>query len=84
MDSLNPQVKRLAEIIGRTADAVAYRLVNYASCDPILQQRGVSGMGNGKKKCLPYWNKYINDRERLINVFRNKRKKAWLHRGARP
>jgi len=41
-------------------------------------------MGNGKKKCLPYWNKYINDRERLINVFRNKRKKAWLHRGARP
>ena len=66
MDSRNPQVKRLAEIIGRTADAVAYRLVNYASCDPILQQRGVSGMGNGKKKCLPYWNEFINDRERLI------------------
>lgn len=66
MDSRNPQVKRLAEIIGRTADAVAYRLVNYASCDPILQQRGVSGMSNGKKKCLPYWNEFINDRERLI------------------
>lgn len=66
MDRRNPQVKQLAQIIGRTPDAVAYRLVNYASCDPILQERGISGMENGKKKCLPYWNEFVNDRERLL------------------
>ena len=66
MDRRNPQVIQLSNIIGRTPDAVAYRLVNYASCDPILQERGIAGMGNGKKKCLPFWNEFINDRERLL------------------
>jgi putative restriction endonuclease len=66
MDRRNPQVIQLSKIIGRTPDAVAYRLVNYASCDPILQERGIAGMGNGKKKCLPFWNEFINDRERLL------------------
>jgi putative restriction endonuclease len=32
----------LANIIGRTPNAVALRLVNYASYDPQLQQRGIS------------------------------------------
>jgi hypothetical protein len=42
MDARNPDVKHLASIIGRTAGAVAYRLTNYASCDPILKARGIS------------------------------------------
>ena len=66
MDSRNPDVIRLAGIIGRTPNAVALRLVNYASYDPILQQRGISGMGHGGKKCGEYWNEFINDRERLL------------------
>ncbi len=44
MDRRNPDVIHLAEIIGRTPNAVALRLVNYASYDPILQQRGISGV----------------------------------------
>lgn len=44
MHKSNPEVIRVAKFIGRTPDAVAYRLVNYASCDPMLKQRGVSGM----------------------------------------
>lgn len=66
MDSRNPDVIRLAGIIGRTPNAVALRLVNYASYDPILQQRGISGMGHGGKKCGDFWNEFINDRERLL------------------
>ena len=66
MDRRNPDVIRLAGIIGRTPNAVALRLVNYASYDPILQQRGISGMGHGGKKCGEYWNEFINDRERLL------------------
>ena len=34
MDRRNPDVIHLANIIGRTPNAVALRLVNYASCDP--------------------------------------------------
>lgn len=66
MDSRNPDVIHLANIIGRTPNAVALRLVNYASYDPILQRRGISGMGHGGKKCGEYWREFINDRERLL------------------
>ena len=41
MDSRNPEVKHLASVINRTANAVAIRLTNYASCDPILKARGI-------------------------------------------
>lgn len=66
MDRRNPDVIHLAEMIGRTANAVALRLVNYASYDPQLKQRGISGMSHGGKKCGEYWNEFINDRERLL------------------
>ena len=66
MDRRNPDVIHLADIIGRTPNAVALRLVNYASCDPILQRRGISGMAHGGKKCGEFWHEFINDRERLL------------------
>lgn len=66
MDRRNPDVIHLANIIGRTPNAVALRLVNFASYDPQLQQRGIAGMAHGGKKCGVYWNEFINDRERLI------------------
>lgn len=66
ISSRNPRVKELAELIGRTDNSVALRLVNYASCDPILQARGVSGMTGGKHVCQPYWDEFYNDREALV------------------
>ena len=66
MRSTNPAIVYLAKLIGRTSNAVALRLVNYASCDPILRSRGIKGMENGKQQCLPYWNEFINDRAKLI------------------
>lgn len=66
MDSRTPEVKHLAEVIGRTAGAVAYRLTNFASCDPILKARGVKGMVNGRNQCQPYWDEFSHDRERLM------------------
>ena len=66
MDRHNRDVIHLANIIGRTPNAVALRLVNYASYDPQLKQRGISGMTHGGKKCGEYWNEYTNDRERLL------------------
>lgn len=62
----NPNVIKMAHLIGRTPDAVAYRLVNYASYDPQLKQRGISGMSHGGKKCEEYWNEFVDDREKLL------------------
>lgn len=66
MHKSNPDVIKIAHLIGRTPDAVAYRLVNYAACDPQLKQRGISGMSHGGRKCEEYWNEFINDKEKLL------------------
>lgn len=64
--STNPAIVDLAKLIGRTSNAVALRLANYASCDLFLRSRGIKGMENGKQQCLPYWKEFINDRAKLI------------------
>ena len=66
MHKNNPDVIKTANLIGRTPDAVAYRLVNYASLDPLLKQRGISGMNHGGQKCEDYWNEFMNDKGRFL------------------
>lgn len=36
----NPEVIKMANLIGRTPSSVAMRLSNYAALDPMLQARG--------------------------------------------
>ena len=62
----NPQIIELANLIGRSANSVALRLVNYASCDPLLQKRGIKGMIGGIKQCQPLWDEFNNNREGLL------------------
>lgn len=62
----NMEVIKIAHLIGRTPNAVALRLVNYAFYDPQLKQRGISGMSHGGKKCEEYWNEFANDPEKLL------------------
>lgn len=66
MYSTNPNVKHIADLIGRSANSVALRLVNFASCDPILQARGIKGMQGGKKQCQPYWDEFTANREKFV------------------
>lgn len=40
----NPKVVALSSLIGRTPSAVAMRLSNYASLDPMLRERGIKGL----------------------------------------
>lgn len=61
-----PEVKKLAEIIGRSNNSVAIRLVNYAACDPVLTSQGKVGMTAGINKCMPYWERYANNKEELF------------------
>ena len=60
------EVKELAQLIGRTPNAVALRLVNYAACDPYIIESGRHGMDGGKSTCLPYWEHYSVHKEELF------------------
>ncbi len=40
LHSRNPQIIKLAELLNRTPGSIAYKLVNFASLDPTLKQKG--------------------------------------------
>ncbi len=66
MHSRNSEIIHLANIIGRTENSIALRLVNFASVDPYHQNRGVVGMKGGAKQVQPIWDEFIQNKEDLI------------------
>lgn len=66
MDHRNASVKELASLMGRTANSVAMRLNNFASCDPYHISRGIKSLGDHRKQCQPFWDEYINNKEKLV------------------
>ncbi len=60
------EVKQLAQIINRSPNSVALRLVNYAACDPYIINSGRHGMKSGVTVCMPIWNEYYCNREGLF------------------
>lgn len=57
----NPQIIDLANLIDRTPSSVALKLVNFASMDPVLQQRGIKGMSNRGNLDREIWNEFYED-----------------------
>lgn len=45
----NAEVIKLASLIARTPSAVAMKLTNFASLDPVHQSRGIQGLSNTSK-----------------------------------
>lgn len=66
MHSTNKDIIHLANLIGRTPNSIALRLVNFASVDPVLQARGIKGMDGGTKIVQPIWDEFFNNQEELI------------------
>ena len=66
MHSRNPDIIHLANIMGRSANSIALRLVNFASVDPYHKDRGVKGMQGGLKQVQPIWDEFANNKEELI------------------
>lgn len=52
---LNPDVRQLATALGRTPSAVAMRLGNFASLDPVHQLRGVKGLASTGPALKAFW-----------------------------
>ena len=68
MHSTNAAVIAVAEAIGRTPSAVALKLVNFASLDPELQERGVGGMGNTSAADRSIWAEFYGRWEDLATA----------------
>lgn len=75
----NPDVIHLAELIGRSPNAVAFKLVNFASFDPSLQARGIKGAENASKLDRVIWDEFYNnwdklpfESEKLLSTYENK------------
>jgi putative restriction endonuclease len=66
MHRRTPEIIELANLMERSVNSVTLRLVNFASCDPYHQQRGVKGMVGGLKQCQPIWDEFANNREALV------------------
>ncbi len=61
MHRSNPRVRELAGLLNRTASAVAMKLVNFASLDPLHQKRGVSGLKNVSQSDAAIWEQFHNN-----------------------
>lgn len=60
------EVQELGVLLGRGANSAALRLVNFAACDPYITSTGRHGMEAGKSVCMPIWNEFVDDKERLF------------------
>ena len=58
----NPDIIELADVLGRTPSAVALKMVNFASLDPTLEQKGMS---NSSKLDREVWDEFFNDPQNL-------------------
>lgn len=65
LHSRNPEVIELANLIGRTPNSIAYKLVNFASLDPSLKARGIKGASNVSKLDREIWTEYYENWEDL-------------------
>jgi predicted restriction endonuclease len=65
MNTGNPDIIKLANIIGRSPGAVAMKLVNFASLDPDHTSTGRPGLKNTSVADKQIWDEFHNDWEKL-------------------
>ena len=75
----NPEVIKLANLLGRTPASVARKLGNFGAFDPLLAAQGISGLAHGSKTDEIVWNEYrknweglVSESEKLLEKFRAK------------
>jgi putative restriction endonuclease len=55
------EIKKLAQLIDRSVNSVALKLVNFSSLDPSLQARGIKGMSGASNLDKIIWNEFYNN-----------------------
>lgn len=59
----NPEIQRIARLIGRTADALGMKACNFASLDPAQRARGVRGLSQCSRADEELWEEFEADSE---------------------
>ncbi len=62
----NPEVKKLAIILGRTSSAIARKLGNFGALDPRLRESGIKGLTNTSKMDREIWEEFHSDWNALV------------------
>ena len=62
----NPDIIHLAKFLGRTPSALTWKLVNFASLDPSLQERGIKGAQHTSKLDKEIWKEFFDNWEELV------------------
>ena len=65
LHSRNPEIIELANLIGRTTSAVAMKLCNIASLDPVITSSGRSGLKGASALDREVWDEFHADWDRL-------------------
>ena len=63
----NPEVIKLANLLGRTPASVARKLGNLGAFDPRLAVKGITGLTHASKSDGEIWAEFSNDWERLVS-----------------
>lgn len=61
----HPVIQKYAPLIGRTPVALKMKVGNFGRFDPILSERGITGLGHGGKAEEPVWNEFWGNTEKL-------------------
>jgi putative restriction endonuclease len=61
MHKSNKEIIQFANLIGRTPSSIALKLVNFASFDPTLKERGIKGASNTSKLDKQIWDEFYNN-----------------------
>lgn len=62
----NPKVIEVANLIGRSPSAVAFKLGNFGAFDPELKKRGISGLTNYSKLDKAIWEEFNANWSELV------------------
>lgn len=66
----NPEVKRLAGLLGRTPASVARKLGNFGAFDPLLASQGIVGLKHYSKLDEVVWNEFHHNWDSLVEESR--------------
>lgn len=61
----NPEIIKLADFMGRSPNAVAMKLSNFASFDPYHQSRGIKGLQNAGQADRDMWDEFSTNWDEL-------------------
>ncbi len=64
----NPEIVQLAQMLGRTPGSVARKLGNFGVFDPLLAQKGISGLVHHSKADQEIWNEFYQHWDFLVEA----------------